>query len=133
MNNDKAVIILSLNEINKRNSFLKKNKKTNFEILSEIKNQFDIYTIFFTCKKLTFVLDYINDKEAIINQFSEINKFELQFFDKSDFHKEILEDDKILKDHIILYSYEKYFELLGEIDEKLFRNHSNIYVKVNPR
>jgi hypothetical protein len=130
LKNDQAIVLLTLNEIKKKNKFLIKKKNFEIEKITKIKNKFKIYTIFFSDNKLCFVLDYINDKDAILNQFPFIKKYNPRFFDKISFQENILSEKSILENHIILYAFEKYFELIEEIEEKLFIKYSPLYSQI---
>ena len=122
LNDDKAVILLSLNEAIKKDKLLQQpsNKKL-LEEISLIKNNFKVYTIFILGKKLIFVLDHIYDKEAIKNKFNQIKKFQLEFFTKQEFQDKAFADNSMLKDHIILYSPVVYYELFQRVHSRLIQ------------
>jgi len=124
LENDKAIALLILNEAIEKQSFFKSKKFTKLEEeIKDIKKKFKIYTVFYADKKLHFVLDHIYDKEAIKNSYKEIKIFSLQFYSKQDFYDVILQKKSLLSNKIILYSPEKYFELVSEIKEKLMMKH----------
>ncbi|MBN2422329.1 hypothetical protein JXB41_03815 [Candidatus Woesearchaeota archaeon] len=129
LKNEKAIVLLALNEINKRNVYLKQENNLNIEKIYEIKKRFKIYTILFSLNKLIFVLDYINDKDAIINQFPSVKKFDPIFFDKTAFHRELISNKTILEKHVIIYAFEKYYEIIQEIEEELFIKYSPLYTQ----
>jgi hypothetical protein len=131
LNNDKAILLLSLNDINKREKYLGKIKKSK-DIIDEIrliKKEFKTYTILLQGKKLIFVLDHIHDKEAIKNKFNRIRKFELEFITKLEFQDKMLSDKSLLTDRVILYSPETYYELIQEIQSQIFVKYSYLFSK----
>ncbi|MBU0756842.1 MAG: hypothetical protein KKF44_02145, partial [Nanoarchaeota archaeon] len=125
--NEKAVLLLTLIELEKKDALLKRNRKLSIESLSKIRSNFKVHTIFESDARLCFVLDYLNDKDAILNQFPEIRQHNPVFFDKSQFKRELLENKTLLTEKTVLYSYEKYFELVHEIEGELFVKYSQLF------
>jgi len=121
LRNDKAVYLLILNEIKKKEKFLKKNKKFSeiIPILEKIKSGFKVYTTLALNDSLIFVLDYINDKDAIINKYPAIKKLNPVFYDRDSFCDTLIKDDTLVEDKVILYAYETYFELVESVEDKL--------------
>jgi hypothetical protein len=118
LENEKALLLLSLNEVRKKEKYLKKIKKSKqfLEEIKEIKTEFNVYTIFAHKTKLYFVLDHIYDKEAIKNKFSAIKQFKLVFLSKDEF-SELIHYEPV-KNQIIFYAPKKYFELIQEAHHK---------------
>ena len=114
LESEKALLLLSLNEVEKRERYLKTVKKPKqfLEEIREIKKSFNIYTIFAHSAKLYFVLDHIYDKEAIKNSFSVIKQFKLVFLTRSEFTDSIRQEPK--KNPVIFYAPKKYFELVQD-------------------
>lgn len=115
----KAVALLMLNDAIKKESFLKKQTTKFAEELNIIAREFRVYTIFLSRNKIYFVLDHIHDKEAIKITSKELRKSDLVFLSKSEFHSQIIHDKSLLN-KTILYSSQKYYELLNEIKAQLF-------------
>ena len=113
-----------LNDAIKKESFLKKHNKEFSDELNKISKEFKIYTIFLSKNSIYLVLDHIHDKEAIKIISKELKKFDLVFLSKTEFHEQILHDKNLL-DKTILYSSQKYYELLNEVRAQLF----NIFQK----
>ncbi|MFH0874634.1 MAG: hypothetical protein V1859_01765 [archaeon] len=40
-----------------------------------------------------------------------------------------MSDREVIDNHILIYSFEKFFELLSEIDDRLMLKHSSIFGK----
>jgi len=118
LENEKALLLLSLNEIMKKEKYLKKIKKPRefLEEIKEIKTKFKIHTIFVHSKKLYFILDHIYDQEAIKNKFSAIKQFKLVFMSKEDF-AEFLKSGQD-KNPVIFYAPKRYYELVNENHHK---------------
>jgi len=118
LNSPKALALLSLNEAEKTNKFLKKSPKE-YQELKKLEQEFKIYTIFYSKKKLYFVLDHIHDKSAIKTNVKSLKKFDLKFFSIEDFKENILADTTLLKEKIILYQTEKYHEIVNSVMSEL--------------
>ncbi|MEM4397307.1 MAG: hypothetical protein QW757_01625 [Candidatus Woesearchaeota archaeon] len=133
LDSEKAIALLTLNEAEKKEKEIKNKKIKNIiSEIKEIKNKFSIYTILYynsfnekenekeTLKEtIIFVLDYINDKEAIKNSYPILNKFNLIFFEIDSFENYLVKNYHLISKFIVLYSYEKYYEILNEIKNKL--------------
>ncbi len=121
LNSEKTIALLSLMGTEKKEKILGKikNSKEIIEEISTIRKQFKIHTILLYGKSLIFVLDYIHDKEAIKNLFRHIKQFDLSFFDKDGFQNYIMETQGVMQDAVVLYSYEKYFELVNEVKDRM--------------
>ncbi len=131
LNSERAVALLTLNEVEKKEKLFLKIKNINkaLEDIKNIKNEFKIYTILLYNNSLIFVLDYLHDQEAIKNLFHSIKQFDLIFLDKSSFKKYLLANKSKLHEHAILYSYEKYFEIMGEVKDMSLLSNINNYLK----
>ncbi len=118
LENPKAVALLMLNDAINKESFLKKQSTKFSEELNKISKEFKIYTIFISNSKIYIILDHIHDKEAIKIISHELKKFDLIFLSKHEFQTHIIHDKSLL-DKTILYSSQKYYELLNEIKTQL--------------
>ncbi|MEM2138667.1 MAG: hypothetical protein QXM96_00775 [Candidatus Woesearchaeota archaeon] len=126
LENEKAIALLTLNESEKKQKYKGKIENLLLEI-KDIKNRFNILTIILHNNSLIVVLDYLNDQEAIKNLYKEIKRFNLIFFDKTSFQQYLLKNKSVLSEFVILYSYEKYYELLSQIKNNLiFQNNTKI-------
>ncbi|MBN2367387.1 hypothetical protein JXC34_00080 [Candidatus Woesearchaeota archaeon] len=113
ISNAKTVALLSLAEAVKKDKFLKKTGLS--DILTQIRKEFRIYTIFAVSSSIYFVMDHIHDKEAIKNSFKELESYSPVFLSKDEFMIRIKEEKSLFSKKIILYSPETYFELIEEI------------------
>jgi DNA-binding Lrp family transcriptional regulator len=123
--NEKAVALLTLNDVEKKNETLHKLKSHNrlLEDLLSIRKEFKIITILLKGKSLFFILDYLHDQEAIKNLYPGLKEYDLVFYDKKSFQQYLLHNKSKIYDFSVLYSHEKYFEILGEIkDQMIFKN-----------
>lgn len=87
LTSDKAILLMSLNEIVKRDKFIESSKDAK-ELLKEIHSiasKFFVHTIFFHEKKLYFVLDHIFDKEAIKKRYVAVRKKKPIFLNLEEF------------------------------------------------
>ena len=113
-----AIALLSFDEAVKKQKLEKKHTEI-FNELNNIVKEFKVYTVFFSKKKIYFVLDHIYDKEAIKNNSKLSKKEKTEFLTLKDFQKLLLEKPELLKHKTIIYSCEKFFELTNEIFPKL--------------
>ncbi len=113
LESSKSIALLSLAESEKKiEDGLKKE-------LKNIKSEFLIYTVFMAKNRVYFVLDHLHDREAIKKKLKSLKKYELLFFSKDEFKNLVLSKPGILVETVVLYSPEKYYELLSEINKQL--------------
>ena len=120
LNNEKTVILLTLNEIKKRDILLKKDKSL-FNIINSIdslKKKITIHAVALYNQKLYFVLENLDDKKIINDSI----KFKSIFLTKSDFQTSILKG-KIINNYVVLYGFSKFFEFIQEIYLQLKMDH----------
>lgn len=113
-----AVALLSFDEALKKQKLEKKHSQISIEI-EKIVKKFKVYTVFLSGKKIYFVLDHIYDKEAIKKISGFPKKIEQEFLTLNDFQNLLLEEPGLLKNKIVIYSCEKFYELADEIFPKL--------------
>ncbi|MCM2325095.1 MAG: hypothetical protein NDI94_01410 [Candidatus Woesearchaeota archaeon] len=115
LESSKAVALLSLVGSQKKED-VKKNIESELILLQK---KFRIYTIFSREKSIYFVLDHIYDSEAIKKQAKSLKRFNLVFYSVQDFQSSILKTPSLVVDNVILYSSEKYYELINDIRSEL--------------
>ncbi|MBN1502353.1 hypothetical protein JW930_02315 [Candidatus Woesearchaeota archaeon] len=121
LKSDSARAYLMLNEIKNKNTLYKKNKllsKIGYEITKLIA-EFKVYSVYYADDSIIFLLDHIHDNEAIKRKCSILTQFNPIFFEIKDFEEEVLQNKKLIKDKIVLYGYEKFFEVLSTVEEQL--------------
>jgi hypothetical protein len=118
---DKAVVLLILNEIKKKKQFasFEKANQALIENTDSIRFNFDIYTVVLdkSADKLIFVLRNAQDSEKIKKSLV-IKKYPAVFMSLEQFRQSILKSE-ILQNHIVLCSFEKYFEILQSVEKDL--------------
>jgi DNA-binding Lrp family transcriptional regulator len=121
LENEKSIALLMLESSERKQKAVAriKNSAKFFEEIARIKSEFKVNTILLSEDNLIFVLDYIHDREAIKNMFSEIKQFELKFYDKESFSGYLLDYPHFMQSMVVLYSYEKYFEIVSSVKEKM--------------
>jgi hypothetical protein len=115
LESSKAVALLSLIGSQKKD----KVKKNIDDELLLIQKKFRIYTIFSRQNSIYFVLDHIYDSEAIKKYARSLKKHDLIFYTMQDFQSSILKTPSMVIDNVILYSSEKYYELINDIRSEL--------------
>jgi hypothetical protein len=117
---EETIILLSLLELEKKKAFLKKNLslKSSLPQIDEIKQTIPLTLVIFSGRKILFIIQDIKSKKALESKLKNV-KTKIQILTKIDLQKRLLENKSILEDHIILYAFEKYYEYLAEIEDKL--------------
>ena len=116
LNNEKTVMLLTLNEVKKRGILAKKDASVSqvLKFLPKLKTEITIHSVFHSKNKIYFVLEDLNDQKRILNTFS----FKPVFVDKKGFQKLLL-DDPSLNSYTLLYGFSKFFEFVQEIHSRL--------------
>ncbi|MFH1506364.1 MAG: hypothetical protein ABIE94_05260 [archaeon] len=117
LENEQTTILLTINEIKKKEIFLKKDdwKNKAEKICSCIENT-SIKTVLCSNNTVFFVVGNLKD-ERIIRKKLRLNK--MNFLTNEQFKKILLSDKSILEDHTILYAYEEYYRAIREIRGEL--------------
>jgi DNA-binding Lrp family transcriptional regulator len=121
LGNEKSIALLMLDGAKRKEKTFSKIKNISLflEEITRIKTDFSIHTIALSEDSLIFVMDHLYDQEAIKNMYREIKQFNLLFFDRQNFVEYYLGRADLLQNIVVLYSYEKYFELISTIKERL--------------
>jgi hypothetical protein len=121
LDNEKSIALLILENAGKKErAFAKiRNRKGFLDEIRTIKEEFNVDTIFLAGRDLIFVIDNPHDREAIKNMFSEIKQFSLVFCSKAGFKEYLIKDPAAISSHIVLYSYERYFESVSSVKSEI--------------
>ena len=114
LKNSLTIALLSLDEAVKKQKLEKKHLKLTKEIRL-IQKKFNIHTIIHSRRKLIFVLDHIYDKEAIKKFAKSLKSINSEYYTKKDFQDHIKTNILILKNKTVVYSCEKFYDILDEI------------------
>ncbi|MFH2020288.1 MAG: hypothetical protein ABIJ34_02675 [archaeon] len=107
LENDKSIALLTLKEIYKQD---KNGLVKHVELVKLISHEFKIVTAFKDKKNIILVLDHFHDKDAIINAFPKIKKYNPVFIDESKFL--VGAKNLVLENITVLYSYESFYRML---------------------
>jgi hypothetical protein len=121
LKSDKARVLMTLNEINRKESFIAKNK--NFENvideLLQIAKKYPIDTILLYKKTLIFVTD-ATDKKNEIMELSVLTKdYTLLFFTKHRFQEYFIENKDLQRYHLVFHNADIYLNIIAEVADKL--------------
>ena len=121
LKNPKTRALLALQEVCKQEAALARNKPMQKTTLSLelLKQHTDILTVFVNSHSLVIVLQELSLKKSVENHLLSLPGFQRTFLDKALFLELVLKERQVLQDHIILYGFEKYYELISEVDERL--------------
>lgn len=120
LNNEKTVVLLTLNEINKKRE-LEKQHGFKFSSIIEHLHEKDIYTIVAVKKNHTIYIVSEHPKfENISTIEDEFKPFELKLITKKELHKLLTKHKHPLySDRTVVYGFERYFESITKCDEQL--------------
>lgn len=123
MKSEKTKILMSINEINKKYSFLKKNPWVS-EFQSRIDTKEKVVTIIISKKSIIIVFEkepvhYQSAKQFLRKYLedAEIKNYELFFMSIENFKREIM--STYSEDSIIIHNVDVYLAILSEISDKL--------------
>jgi len=121
LNNDKTKIFVAINEINKRESFIDKNKifQNVLEELLQLDKKFKIKTALLHKKNIILVMENLESKKEILNLSMLTKDFNIVFFDTYSFQEYFLEHGDLQKYHCVLLNTENYVNMISELFEKL--------------
>lgn len=132
VDNEKARLLMAINEINTKDTFLEKNKELHAlnQELTKIITKFSICAIILYEEKLLLITECTKrDIKSDIKKFDEIRnssfilkKYAIDFFTKESFLDYYYKNVKLQKDHIILFGINDYLQMIKEIKDKLLIN-----------
>lgn len=121
MRSDKARVLMALNEINKKEIFVQKNK--NFEMvldeLSQLSKKFLIDTVLLYKKTIIFVMSDTEKKHEILELSILTKDYTLLFFTRKDFQNYFLGNKDLQKYHIVLYNMDICLNIVAEVVDTL--------------
>ncbi|MBU1975033.1 MAG: hypothetical protein KKG59_01375 [Nanoarchaeota archaeon] len=121
---DEAILLLSYNDMESKREFLGKNKKlaSFLDHLDTNKKRFLIKACVFINDVLIVVTD--GSALALAAQALKPKSQKTMFLDEDMFLSYLV--DHANKDHVVLYSFERYYEYIKEIEGKLRLKHAKI-------
>lgn len=117
LENEKTILLLALCQINKKNPESKDIRKY------IIKNNLElvIHSVVSYHGNLVFVVNGLRDRKAIMDNYPEA-----QIVHKSEFVDMLLETPALFQNHLVLYGYERFFELIVSVKDELISKYSPI-------
>jgi hypothetical protein len=121
LNNDKAKIYIAINELNKRDSLIQRDKifQAIIDEIQQIGKRHNIETVMLYKKNLLFVCDNIEIKQEIQNMSFLTKDFVLLFIDRKTFQERFLADYDLQKYHYVLLNTENYANIISELNDRL--------------
>ena len=121
LNNDKAKIYIAINELNKRDSLIQRDKifQAIIDEIQHIGKRHNIETVMLYKKNLLFVCDNIEIKQEIQNMSFLTKDFVLLFIDRKTFQERFLADYDLQKYHYVLLNTENYANIISELNDRL--------------
>jgi hypothetical protein len=127
LENERTVLLLSQREIERKNALLREQKNLR-EILTRIsgmKKKVTLHSVLLSKGNLVCVVE----DEQCASQVKALLKGtqdSILVLDKKNFQEKLLSTN-IAFDHTILYGYEKYYEMLGEMQNELLLKYSPLF------
>ncbi|MBU1030274.1 MAG: hypothetical protein KKB65_03510 [Nanoarchaeota archaeon] len=86
--------------------------------LNKIKTEALMLTAIYHENKILILTNNQPDKKKLHNKIKKLlGNFEV--FTKEEFQQELIKKPTLLYNHTLLYQYEKYYEIVGEIEQEL--------------
>jgi hypothetical protein len=130
LKNEKTTVMLTLNEINKKKKLEQDLKSLIKECIIDMKKKINVSSVIYVGdpeEKLIFVLNSAKD-EPYAKKAAESLPLKKMFITNGLLKKMIIDENTgVFKNKILLYGYEKYFETLFEIEDKIQKIYSPIY------
>ena len=124
LQNEEAILLLSINEILKKKELLSNNPEIKEQLnkIKELNKKITVHTAIRVENKLIIVTENQVYKKTLEKEFLNCN-----VLTKQEFKEQAIEDKSIIQDHILLYHKEKYYEIIGEIENELKIKNFPIY------
>ena len=121
LQNDKAKLFMSINEINKRELFIQKTKGFEhvMDEISQLARKFPIDSILLYKKTLIFIMPDTRHKSDIMELSVLTKDYNMLFFDKDAFQEYFLENTDVQKYHLILHGPNIYLDMIAQISDKI--------------
>jgi len=121
MHNDKTKVLMAVNEINKKELFVRKNHyfDTITDEISQLGKRFHIETVLLYKKTLIFVTSDTDKKDEIMEMSILTRDYTLVFFNKKNFQERFVEDKDLQKYHLILYNTDICLNLITGVADKM--------------
>ena len=128
--NEKARILMSVNELNKRDEFIQKNKHVEgiIDEISQLSKKFEIETVILSKKNILIVMngnedkDFSSRKKDLLEIRSLTKDHILAFYDLDSFKNKFLTDIELQKYHIVLSNTDLYINMVATaVDELITR------------
>ncbi len=118
LDNDKTIMMLALNEIAKRS---KSNDPELEEFLRSNAIRMNILSVVRSDGMLFFVVSDLRSRRHIEKRFRGCT-----VVDQEEFEDILFENTKIFTDHVVMYGFEKFFEIIRAGQDELKRIHSPV-------
>jgi len=121
LNNEKARVLMALNEISRKESFAQKNKNSDIlmDELSQLSKKFRIETVLLYKKSLIFVTPDVDKKDDMM-QLSILTKdYTMLFLDRSRFQEYFVDNKDLQRYHIILLNVDLCLNMLSGVADRL--------------
>jgi hypothetical protein len=121
MHNDKTKVLMAVNEINKREAYIQKNRNLDnvMDEISQLAKKFRIDTILLYKKTIIFVTSDTDKKNDIMEMSILTKDYNLLFLNKKGFQEYFVEDKDIQKYHLILYNTDICLNMITSVADKM--------------
>ena len=121
LNNDKAKIFMAMNEINKRDSLICKDKRMQsiVEEMYALGKRFGIDTALMYKKSIIIILSDIGSRKQILDMSILTKDHNIVFFDKSAFQEYFLGNPDLQKYHYVILNTENYVSIIAALSDRI--------------
>jgi len=121
MNSDKTKVLMAMNEINKKELFMRKNHSFNTVVdeVTQLAKKYRIDTVVLYKKTLIFVTSEVDKKDEIMEMSVLTKDYTMLFFNKKNFQERFVEDKDLQKYHLIIYNADIYLNLITGVADKM--------------
>ncbi len=117
LENEKTILLLTLCQINKKQS----NSNTLKEYIIKNNLESTIHSVVSYNNNLVVIVNSLRERKTILKEFPKAI-----IIHKTEFMDMLLETPELFRDHLVLYGYERFFELILVIKEELKTKYSPI-------
>jgi|GEM_PF-1328922 len=121
LGSDKARVLMALNEIGKKESFIAKGKDSDIlmDEISQLSKKFSIDTVLLYKKSLIFVTSEVDKKDEMMALSILTKDYTMLFFDKERFTEYFVGNKDLQRYHIILFNVDLCMNMISKVSDRL--------------
>jgi hypothetical protein len=119
LTNEKARMLMALNEIRKKEEFIAK-EKSHIVLFQEVERlilKFNFITIIYYKRSVFFITPEVGQRKNVLEDSILTRDYSLIFMTKEQFKNRLENDADLMKYHLVLYNAYRYLEMISEMSE----------------